>query len=122
MQDVASGLAHLHSHGLVSGELAGASVHMCAAPHDTERGFSAKLSSAVHAVCHEEAARASRGRDAPRLELLAHTAPEVLLEHEAPTPASDIYSLGVLLWEASRGAVLVLCARGGGVAGLPAVL
>lgn len=33
------------------------------------------------------------------MELLLHTAPEVLLRGEAPGQKADVYALGTLLWE-----------------------
>lgn len=97
--EVASGLHHLHTHHLAHGQLSSASVLLCSAPDDA-RGFAAKISSTSYLAC--QAARRSCG-DTPRMDMLATTAPEVALAGEAPSPASDAYSLGVLLWEMYAG-------------------
>lgn len=58
-------------------------------------------------------------REAPRMELLLHTAPEVLLRGEAPGQKADVYALGTLLWEVRRdgGSGLLACLGAGQPAG-----
>lgn len=97
--DIASGLQFLHTKGLVHGELSGANVTVCDGP----RGYSAKLGSALHQATRAASAAERHGMEAPRMELLLHTAPEVLLRGEAPGQKADVYALGTLLWEMFAG-------------------
>lgn len=43
-----------------------------------------------------------RCRNAPRMELLLHTAPEVLMRGEEAGTKADVFALGTLLWEVRR--------------------
>ncbi|PRW44344.1 mixed lineage kinase [Chlorella sorokiniana] len=97
--DLAAGLQFMHSKGLVHGELSGANVAVCSGP----RGYSAKLGSALHQATRAASAAERRGMEAPRMELLLHTPPEVLLRGEEPSPKADVYALGTCLWEMFSG-------------------
>lgn len=98
-QEIAAALAHLHAHGFAHGDLTSARVllsHVCG-----KRPFTAKLSSACHLACHKAL---PRSQQTLRLDTAVYTAPEVLLGASGqPSPAADVYSLGVLLHEMFSG-------------------
>jgi len=91
---VLEGLAHAHAHGIVHRDVKPANVLL-----EDGRGTSVKLFDFGLALMHEEESLTAHG-DIPGT--LAYISPE-RLRGEAAGPAADVWSTGVLLWEALAG-------------------
>jgi eukaryotic-like serine/threonine-protein kinase len=91
---VLEGLAHAHAHGIVHRDVKPANVLL-----EDGRGTSVKLFDFGLALVHEEEGLTAHG-DIPGT--LAYISPE-RLRGEAAGPAADVWSTGVLLWEALAG-------------------
>ncbi|KAK2079670.1 hypothetical protein QBZ16_002065 [Prototheca wickerhamii] len=102
--EIAGALSYLHANGVIHGKLTAANVLLTSSLQDRRRWVS-KLSdfglTRLGGGAESRAARQALVARAPR-GTLSHWAPEILQGDEA-TPAADIYSLGVLLWEMCAG-------------------
>ncbi|EFN53639.1 hypothetical protein CHLNCDRAFT_53532 [Chlorella variabilis] len=98
-RDIASALAHLHRHGMVQGQLDSSCVHLGGAVGGDPRCFQAKVSTACH-FCFD---RDPFGSDTLAWEAMPACAPEVLMNGERHSPATNAWSFGVILWEMLTG-------------------
>jgi len=99
--DVASALAYIHRHGIVHLDVKPANIIVTRSDHCklTDFGCSQRLPSPDEAAVALQRVRSWSSSPTKMLNgTLAYRAPE-LLRGEAATPAADVYSLGVTLWQ-----------------------
>jgi hypothetical protein len=94
--DITGALAYMHSHSLVHGDLTGNNV-LLTTNHDDSRGFIARVGD--FGLCK---VLMNTVRQTQRYGTVSHMPPETL-EHGHISPATDIYSFGVLQWEMWNG-------------------
>ncbi|KFM65994.1 Serine/threonine-protein kinase-transforming protein, partial [Stegodyphus mimosarum] len=87
---IISGLQHCHTHGIVHGDIKPANVIV--SPYGI-----CKLGDFGHSIRHAVEIK-PLSQDDEFIGTAAYAAPEVL-KGNAPTPLSDIYSFGILLWQ-----------------------
>ncbi|GBF95008.1 hypothetical protein Rsub_07509 [Raphidocelis subcapitata] len=99
--EIAGAMAHLHSHGVMHGDLCGGNVMLASRP-SLGPGFAAKVGD--YGLCRRAAPGLGSARVSPgNYGTITHVAPELMLDGNL-TPAADAYSFGVLLYEMLTGA------------------
>lgn len=88
---ILSGLRHCHQHSIVHADVKPANVIV--SPHGI-----CKLGDFGHSIVHPESANEGDSHAEDVVGTVAYAAPEVL-RGARPTPSSDMYSYGILLWQ-----------------------
>ncbi len=96
--DIARGMAYLHSHDVVHGDLSSNNVMIVSA--DNSRGFIAKIND--FGLSRALGGGAAADVSTKTIGTVSHMSPELLLDG-VNSRAGDVYSLGVLLWEMWKG-------------------